>query len=80
MPRNPDKTQTPDGIAEPWDKKTDYRMFSERGESDKRYLSFEGERVQTELDNDELADDRFDLRKLCWATDTQRGLIDNKWW
>lgn len=55
-------------------------MFSERGKSDKAHKSFEGDRMQSELDNDSLLDSKTDLIKLNWHPEVQRGLIDDRWW
>ena len=80
MSRNQDKTGCGESIADVRDKNSDYRMFSERGNGDRAYLTFEGDRIQSELDNDDLLDSKTDLHKLNWHTDTQRGLIDDRWW
>ena len=80
MSRNQDHTSGDVSIADTQDKNSDYRMFSERGKSDKAYKSFEGARMATELDSEDLIDSRTDLIKLCWQPATQRGLIDDRWW
>lgn len=80
MSRTSDKTRNGETDGALVDKKTDYRMFSERGRSDRAHTSYEGDRMVNELDADEPDGDRTDRNKLCWATDIQRRLIDNKWW
>lgn len=80
MSRNPDKTSSDDGPVELKDKNSDLRLFNPRGQEDKSYASYEGDRYVSELDSDCITDDRTDLNKLSWATNIQRGLIDNRWW
>jgi hypothetical protein len=80
MSRNADKTSAAGSIAESRDKKTDYRMFQQRGKSDQTWSSTEGARIENEQDMDNIHDSKTDLYRLSWKTDVQRGLIDDKWW
>jgi hypothetical protein len=80
MGRTSDKTAGATSPVDIKDKKTDYRMFGERGKSDHPRIQPEGLKMTTELDGDDLSGVRTDQNKLDWATDVQRGLIDNKWW
>lgn len=80
MGRCQDRTGDAKSVNAVSDKTTDYRMFQERGKSDKAHTSYEGDRMMSELDGDAPHDDRNDQNKLRWATDVLRRIIDDKWW